>query len=133
MDVRENPERYQLDVCMGLGPLRDDFFVADFGAQSHELISADKFHINNILGIDGSLGSLVPIHQDFLDIRVRMTPRNGIHGFDSDLGGFATTAITWIWFPIALGLIGLILRKQPCGGYPNAGNLFVLPIKITNR
>ena len=109
-----------------LGLFGMTFSLLIFGAQSQELMSAIKFHINKPLGIDGSLGSLVPILQNILDIPLRMAPRNGIHGFDSDLGGLATTAITWIWFPIALGVIGLILRKQRGSGYPNAGDLFVL-------
>lgn len=109
-----------------LGLFGMTFSLLIFGAQSQELMSAIKFHINKPFGIDGSLGSLVPILQNILDIPLRMAPRNGIHGFDSDLGGFATTAITWIWFPIALGVIGLILRKQRGVGYPNAGDLFVL-------
>jgi hypothetical protein len=108
-----------------LGLFGMTFSLLIFGAQSQELMSAIKFHINKPLGIDGSLGSLVPILQNILDIPLRMAPRNGIHGFDSDLGGLATTAITWIWFPIALGVIGLILRNQRGSGYPNAGDLFV--------
>ncbi|MCX6964603.1 MAG: hypothetical protein NTW41_04540 [Verrucomicrobia bacterium] len=110
----------------GLGLFGMTFSLLIFGAQSQELMSAIRFHINKPFGIDGSLGSFVPILQNFLDIPLRMAPRNGIHGFDSDLGGIATTAITWIWFPIALGVIGLILRKQRGVGYPNAGDLFVL-------
>ena len=109
-----------------LGLFGMTFSLLIFGAQSQELMSAIKFHINKPFGIDGSLGSFVPILQNILDIPLRMAPRNGIHGFDSDLGGLATTAITWLWFPIALGVIGLILRKQRGVGYPNAGDLFVL-------
>ena len=110
----------------GLGLFGMTFSLLIFGAQSQELMSAIRFHINKPFGIDGSLGSFVPILQNFLDIPLRMAPRNGIHGFDSDLGGITTSAITWIWFPIALGVIGLILRKQRGVGYPNAGDLFVL-------
>jgi hypothetical protein len=109
-----------------LGLFGMTFSLLIFGAQSQELMSAIRFHINKPFGIDGTLGSLVPILQNLLDIPLRMAPRNGIHGFDSDLGGLATTAITWGWFPIALGVIALILRKQRIEGYPNAGDLFVL-------
>jgi len=109
-----------------LGLFGMTFSLLIFGAQSQELMSAIRFHINKPFGIDGTLGSLVPILQNLLDIPLRMAPRNGIHGFDSDLGGLATTAITWMWFPIALGVIALILRKQRIEGYPNAGDLFVL-------
>jgi hypothetical protein len=109
-----------------LGLFGMTFSLLIFGAQSQELMTAIQFHINKPFGIDGFLGSLVPLLQDFLDIPLRMAPRNGIHGFDSDLGLFATNAITWMWFPIALGVIFLILRKQHVQMDPNAGDLFVL-------
>ena len=110
----------------GLGLFGMTFSLLIFGAQSQELMSAIKFHINKPFGIDGTWGSIVPILQNLLDIPLRMAPRNGIHGFDSDLGGLATTAITWMWFPVALGVMALILRKQRIESYPNAGDLFVL-------
>ena len=76
-----------------------------FGAKSGDLASAIQFHMNKPFGIDGSLGSLIPILQHLLDIPLRMAPRNGIHGFDSDLGNLTTLALTWMWFPIALAVM----------------------------
>jgi hypothetical protein len=110
----------------GLGVFGMAISMPIFGAKSGDLASAIQFHMNKPFGIDGSLGSLIPILQHLLDIPLRMAPRNGIHGFDSDLGNLTTLALTWMWFPIALVVMLLILKDQRHHLYPTAGGLFVL-------
>ena len=100
--------------------------LAVFGAHSQELMSAIRFHLDKPIGIDGFLGSLVPVLQSFLGIPLRMAPRNGIHGFESDLGAIATTLLTWMWIPICLVVMIWILRARDKNFFPNAGGLFVL-------
>lgn len=113
-------------LAWALGLLGMTFSLLIFGAQSQELMSAIRFHLNKPFGIDGSLGSLIPVLQKMLDIPLRMAPRNGIHGFDSDLGAIVTAAIAWMWFPIAMVVMVYIFRKQSGRFFPDAGDLFVL-------
>jgi hypothetical protein len=115
-----------LVLATGLGVFGMAISMPVFGAKSGDLASAIQFHMNKPFGIDGSLGSLIPILQHLLDIPLRMAPRNGIHGFDSDLGNLPTLALTWMWFPIALGVMLLIFKDQRHHLYPTAGGLFVL-------
>ena len=116
--------RLFLATCLGLFGMA--ISIPILGAKGGDLSSAIQFHINKPFGIDGTLGTLIPILQHFLGIPLRMAPRNGIHGFDSDLGPLATTALTWMWLPIALAVMVLILRDQRKNLYPNVGGLFVL-------
>ena len=120
------PKAISALLAWGLGLFGMTCSLLIFGAQSQELMSAIRFHMNKPFGIDGFMGSLVPVLQNAFEIPLRMAPRNGIHGFDSDLGFFATTAITWFWLPIALLVMALIIKKQRLEIHPNAGDLFVL-------
>jgi hypothetical protein len=113
-------------IAWGAGLFGMVLSLAVFGAQSRELMSAIRFHFDKPIGIDGFLGSLIPVLQNLLGIPLRMAPRNGIHGFDSDLGVLPTAALGWLWLPIAMAVILLIFRSQNKTLFPNAGGLFVL-------
>jgi hypothetical protein len=97
-----------------------------FGAQGGDLASAVKFHFDKPYGIDGFPGSLIPLVQDWLEIPLRMAPRNGIHGFESDLGVASDTLLNWIWLPIAIVVLILLARNRNRPGFPEAGALFAL-------
>jgi len=102
------------------------FSVAIFGSQSQELISSIRFHVDKPFGIDGLLGSIIPVLQKVLGIPLRMAPRNGIHGFDSDLGAPLTTALILISFIITLAVMVLVIFEQRKKIFPSSGGLFVL-------
>jgi hypothetical protein len=97
-----------------------------YGAQGGDLAAAVKFHLDKPYGIDGLPGSLIPLVQDWLGIPLRLAPRNGIHGFESDLGIVANALLNWTWIPIALSILFIVARNSNRSGFPEAGALFAL-------
>ena len=87
--------------------------------------SALNFHRDKPIGLDGALGSLIPILQRLMGISLRMAPRNSIHGFDTDIS-LLKPLIDWLWLPLYLGTLSLLLRKVPKEKYADAGALFTL-------
>lgn len=97
-----------------------------FGARPGEMLDALRYHFDKPVGIDGFQGSLVPLLQDALGIPLRNAPRNGIYGFESDLGGAATFFITWLWLPLSIAAMLLARRITPRTAWPEPAALFVV-------
>lgn len=100
--------------------------LAAFGTQPGEILAALRYHFDKPVGIDGFQGSLIPLLQDALGIPLRNAPRNGIYGFESDLGVAATLAITWLWLPLAVWAMFLAWRKAINNACPEPAALFVV-------
>ena len=96
------------------------------GTRPQEILDALRYHFDKPIGIDGFQGSLVPLLQNALGIPLRNAPRNGIYGFESDLGALPTFIISWLWLPLALGAMALALRLQKGRAWPEPAVLFVL-------
>jgi len=82
------------------------FFVVGwlglFGCYWVDILDSVKFHLDKPFGVDGLLGSLVPVTQYLLDIPLQMAPRNGIHGFEQGMGVLIGLALSWLWVPVVL-------------------------------
>jgi hypothetical protein len=55
-----------------------------------------------------------------------MAPRNGIYGFESDLGTAATFLLQWSWVAAAAGVFLLLRRSGSAAVWSQPGALFVL-------
>lgn len=86
-----------------------------FGSGWDDLIAAMRFHLDKPFGVEGLLGSGIPLLQAALGITLRMAPRNGIHGFESDLGAIPTLLLEWCWFGAFLAVAWLIVSRCPRG------------------
>lgn len=96
------------------------------GCDWDDIVAALRFHFDKPFGVEGLLGSGIPLLQAILGIPLRMAPRNGIHGFESDLGAAATFLLEWCWLPAALAVVWAIAalpRSERCAA---PGALFVL-------
>ena len=113
-------------VACGVGLGAVAVSIPALGAHGGDLTSAVRFHLDKPYGIDGFPGSLIPLLQQLLDIPLRMAPRNGIHGFESDLGRMFNLFINWTWLPIVILILVLLARSWNQRGFPEAGVLFVM-------
>jgi hypothetical protein len=107
------------------------FFIAGalglFGCDWDNIAAAMRFHFDKPFGVEGLLGSGIPLLQGLLGIPLRMAPRNGIHGFESDLGGAATFVLEWCWLLAFLAVVWAIIARCPRSERCAApGALFVL-------
>ena len=90
------------------------------------IVAALQFHFDKPFGVEGLLGSGIPLLQGLLGIPLRLAPRNGIHGFESDLGAVPTFLLEWCWLPVAAAVGWVILREPRAERCAHAGALFVL-------
>lgn len=97
-----------------------------WGSNWREVRAALDFHFDKPFGIEGLLGSGIPFLQWLLGIPLRMAPRNGIYGFESDLGSAATFALEWLWLAPAAGIFLLLWRCGRGGIWSEPGVIFVL-------
>ena len=91
-----------------------------------DVLTALRFHFDKPFGLEGLLGSGIPLLQGLLGIPLRLAPRNGMHGFDSDLGAFPTFLLEWCWLPAVAAVIWMILRQPRELRCAEPGALFVL-------
>ena len=97
-----------------------------WGSEWREVRAALDFHFDKPFGIEGLLGSSIPLVQWLLGIPLRMAPRNGIYGFESDLGHTVTFALEWLWVAPAAGIFFLLWRRGRGAAWSEAGVIFVL-------
>ncbi len=96
------------------------------GASWADLVASLQFHFDKPFGIEGALGTLVPLWQALLGIPLRMAPRNGVYGFDPDLGPIPVVAVEWMWLAAVLWVLWLLLRRGAARSCAEPGALFVL-------
>jgi hypothetical protein len=97
-----------------------------WGSSWREVRAALDFHFDKPFGIEGLLGSGIPLAQGLLGIPLRMAPRNGIYGFESDLGNAMTFALEWLWIAPAVGIFFLLWRHGRGEAWSEPGVIFVL-------
>lgn len=101
--------------------------LAIFGSGWSDIAAAIHFHFDKPFGVEGLLGSGIPVLQSVLGIPLRMAPRNGIHGFESDLGALPTFLLEWCWLGAFAAVAWLIVSRCPCTERCAApGAIFVL-------
>lgn len=100
------------------------FFAA--GGSWSDVTGSLRFHFDKPFGIDGVLGTLLPLFQAAAGIPLRMAPRNGVYGFDPDLGIVPVAAVEWLWFAVVLLVIARLVRSASAGVCSEAGALFVV-------
>jgi len=91
------------------------------GSTIGEMAKAFRFHLDKPFGVEGLLGSGVPILQWALGIPLRMAPRNGVHGFDVDLPAWAVLGLEWLWLPaVLLVMLAILLlpKSERCACAP---------------
>ncbi len=97
-----------------------------FGSSWTDILSALRFHFDKPFGVEGLLGSGIPLVQGLIGIPLRLAPRNGIHGFESDLGSLPTFLLEWCWLAAFAAVVWAIVRlpkDQQCAA---PGAVFVL-------
>ena len=99
--------------------------VACGGAWS-DVVGALRFHFDKPFGIDGALGTLLPIWQSLLGAPLRMAPRNGVYGFDPDPWPIPVAAFEWLWLAAVLWVLWLLLRRCGWRSWSETGALFVV-------
>ena len=87
--------------------------LAIFGSGWSDIVAAIHFHFDKPFGVEGLLGSGIPVLQSVLGIPLRMAPRNGIHGFESDLGALPTLLLEWSWLGAFAAVAWLIVSSCP--------------------
>ncbi|MGA1374759.1 MAG: hypothetical protein ACO3YQ_08135 [Flavobacteriales bacterium] len=97
-----------------------------WGSEWRAVRAALQFHFDKPFGIEGLLGSGIPLAQWWLGIPLRMAPRNGIYGFESDLGTAVTFLLQWSWVAAAAGIFFLVWRRRCADLWSDPGVLFVL-------
>jgi hypothetical protein len=97
-----------------------------WGSEWKDVRAALDFHFDKPFGIEGLLGSGIPLVQWWLGIPLRMAPRNGIYGFESDLGSVATFLLQWGWVAAVAGIFLLLWRRGRPALWAEPGVLFVL-------
>lgn len=97
-----------------------------WGSEWKDVLGALQFHFNKPFGVEGLLGSGIPIVQWLLGIPLRMAPRNGIFGFESDLGPVVTFALQWSWVAAVAAILVLLWRSRRADAWSQPGVLFVL-------
>ena len=111
--------------------LAGGFFVTGalglFGCDWTDILAAMRFHFDKPFGVEGLLGSGIPLVQGLLGIPLRLAPRNGIHGFESDLGAVPTFLLEWCWLAAVVAVTLLIVLRLPRDGRcADPGAIFVL-------
>ncbi len=96
------------------------------GASWADVTCALRFHFDKPFGIDGVLGTLLPLVQAAAGIALRMAPRNGVYGFDPDLGPIPVAAIEWVWLIAVLWTVARLVRASSPRACSEAGALFVV-------
>lgn len=93
------------------------FFVTGglglFGCDWGDIVASLRFHFDKPFGVEGLLGSGIPLLQAVLGIPLRMAPRNGIHGFESSLGALPTLLLEWCWLGAFAVVAWLIVSRCP--------------------
>ena len=97
-----------------------------WGSEWRDVREALQFHFDKPFGIEGLLGSGIPLVQWWLGIPLRMAPRNGIYGFESDLGATVTFLLQWSWVMAAAVIFFLLWRRRRTDLWSEPGVLFVL-------
>jgi len=97
-----------------------------WGSPWRDVRAALQFHFDKPFGIEGLLGSGIPLVQWLLGIPLRMAPRNGIYGFESDLGAVATFLLQWSWVVAVAAVVFLVWRRRRADLWSEPGVLFVL-------
>lgn len=97
-----------------------------FGSGPDDVWSALQFHFDKPFGVEGLLGSAIPLVQGVLGIPLRLAPRNGIHGFESDLGAMTTFFLEWCWLAVVAATVWAIVRLPKAERCASPGALFVL-------
>jgi hypothetical protein len=97
-----------------------------WGSEWREVRAALDFHFDKPFGIEGLIGSGVPLVQWLCGIPLRMAPRNGIYGFESDLGQAVTFALEWLWVAPAAMIFFLLWHRGRGSAWSEAGVIFVL-------
>jgi len=83
------------------------------------------FHKNKPIGLDGLMGSVIPLVQGVLGIPLRMTPQNSIHGFSCDIL-YLGFVLDWIWVPVYLGCLLVVAKVFAEKKMADAGGLVAL-------
>jgi hypothetical protein len=96
------------------------------GCSIDGIIAALRFHFDKPFGVEGLLGSGIPLVQALLGIPLRLAPRNGIHGFESDLGVVSTFLLEWCWLPAVVFVMWMVLRQPREERCADPGALFLL-------
>lgn len=96
------------------------------GARWGDVVAALHFHFDKPFGIEGLLGSGIPLVQALLGIPLRMAPRNGIYGFESDLGALPTWLLEWCWLVAVAVVMWLAWSRRSGRDWPEAGVVFAL-------
>lgn len=93
------------------------FFVTGalglFGCDWDDIVASLRFHFDKPFGVEGLLGSGIPLVQTVLGIPLRMAPRNGIHGFESDLGSLPTLILQWCWLLALIAVVWIVVSRCP--------------------
>jgi hypothetical protein len=97
-----------------------------WGSPWRAVRAALQYHFDKPFGIEGLLGSGIPLAQWLLGIPLRMAPRNGIYGFESDLGALVTFLLPWSWMVAAAAVFFLVWRRKRADFWSDPGALFVL-------
>lgn len=97
-----------------------------WGSEWKDVRAALQFHFDKPFGVEGLLGSGIPIVQWLLGIPLRMSPRNGIFGFESDLGTVVTFLLQWSWVAAVAAIFVLLWRSRRSEAWSQPGVLFVL-------
>ncbi len=122
--------RWSLAASGLFGWVVGGFFVAGAfglsGGEAEDIWSALQFHFDKPFGVEGMLGSGIPLLQGLLGIPLRLAPRNGIHGFESDLGSLPTFLLEWCWLPVFAAVVWAVLRLPRDERCAAPGALFVL-------
>lgn len=84
-----------------------------FGSDWGDVVASLRFHFDKPFGVEGLLGSGIPLLQSLLGIPLRMAPRNGIHGFESDLGSLPTLLLQWCWLLAFIGVVWIAVSRCP--------------------
>jgi len=96
------------------------------GGSIDGILASLQFHFDKPFGVEGLLGSGIPLLQGLLGIPLRLAPRNGIHGFESDLGALATLLLEWCWLPAVAAIVWIILRQPRAERCADPAAIFVL-------
>jgi hypothetical protein len=97
-----------------------------WGSPWRDVRAALEFHFDKPFGIEGLLGSGIPLVQWWLGIPLRMAPRNGIYGFESDLGTAVTFLLQWSWVLAVAGIFLFLWRRRRADAWSEPGVLFAL-------
>jgi hypothetical protein len=97
-----------------------------WGGSWRDVLASLRFHFDKPFGIDGLLGTIVPIIHWGAGIPLSMHPRNGVYGFDPDLGQIPNFLFSWFWLPIFCVTLAVVLRRLDKTRLGDAAVLFTL-------